>query len=241
MNKIYVVGMGPGREDMMTLQAVEALEKSDIIIGYKVYTDLLPDRFLTKEIINTPMKRERERCEIAYEKAIAGRTVSLVCSGDAGIYGMASLLLEVINNDNALEVEIVPGITAASSGAAVLGAPLSHDFCVISLSDLLTPIELIHKRIRMAAMGDFCIAIYNPSSTKRADYLKTVCEILLETIESDRPCGYVENIGRENEQYTICTLGELKDKNVNMFTTVFVGNSMTKVIGNKLVTPRGYH
>lgn len=164
----------------------------------------------------------------------------MVCSGDAGVYGMASLLYEMQVNYPETELEVVAGITAANSGAAMLGAPLNHDYCVISLSDLLTPWEVIKKRLLLAAKGDFAIALYNPSSHKRADYLQRACEIMEEEIEDDRACGYVENIGREQSAVTVCTFKELKKAKVNMFTTVFIGNSQTRIINGKLVTKRGY-
>ena len=153
---------------------------------------------------------------------------------------MAALLYEIGEDYPGISVEVIPGITAATSGAALLGAPLNHDFCVISLSDLLTPWEKITKRLRTAAEGDFAIAIYNPSSKKRADYLKKACEILLETIEPGRPCGYVRNIGRKGCEVHTCTLNELKDREVDMFTTVFIGNSGSEIINGRLVTKRGY-
>lgn len=240
MNRIYVVGLGPGDEKMMTGQALEALDDAEVIIGYTVYIELLGDRYKDKEKLSTPMKQEKERCRICFEKAGEGKTVALVCSGDAGIYGLASLILEMSTDYPDTEIEIVPGITAASSGAAVLGAPLNHDFCVISLSDLLTPWEKIEQRLRSAAMGDFAIAIYNPSSHKRADYLKRACDILLEYMDGDRACGYVENIGREGTRAVTCFLRELRDTRVNMFTTVFIGSSGTEIINGKLVTKRGY-
>lgn len=240
MNKIYVVGMGPGKEEGMTRQAYEALEESEIIIGYPVYLELLPKAFSSKEKLGTPMKKEVERCRICIEKALEGRIVSMVCSGDAGVYGMASLILELLEGRDDVEVCIVPGVTAALSGAAVLGAPLSHDFCVISLSDLLTPYELIMDRVRYAAKAGFVMAIYNPSSRKRSDYLKNACDILLEELSGDTVCGYVENIGREGEKAVVCTLRELRDTSVNMFTTVFVGNKTTRNIAGRMVTKRGY-
>lgn len=240
MNRIYVVGLGPGDEKMMTGQALDALDDADVIIGYTVYIELLGDRYKDKEKLSTPMKQEKERCRICFEKAGEGKTVALVCSGDAGIYGLASLILEMSADYPDTEIEIVPGITAASSGAAVLGAPLNHDFCVISLSDLLTPWEKIEQRLRCAAMGDFAIAIYNPSSHKRADHLMRACDILLEYMDGDRACGYVENIGREGTRAVTCFLRELRDTRVNMFTTVFIGSSGTEIINGKLVTKRGY-
>lgn len=239
-HKIYVVGMGPGREDMMTKEAIAALEQSDVIIGYTVYLELLGERFREKELLSTPMKKETERCVLCFEKAREGKQVAMICSGDAGIYGMACLMYEVGKDYPDIDLEVIPGITAASSGAALLGAPLNHDFCVISLSDLLTPWEKIEKRLRAAAEGDFAIAIYNPSSRKRKDYLMRACDILLEYLESERACGYVENIGREETSATTCTLQELRDAQVNMFTTVFVGNSGSEIINGKLITKRGY-
>ncbi|MBR2707441.1 MAG: precorrin-3B C(17)-methyltransferase [Mogibacterium sp.] len=242
--RIKIVGMGPGREDMMTQQALAALDAADVIVGYTVYLGLLGERFSEKEKLATPMKQEAERCRLAFGEAVKGKDVAMVCSGDAGIYGMASLMFgikeELGEEASDIDMEVIPGITAASSGAAVLGAPLNHDFCVISLSDLLTPWELIEKRLRAAAEGDFAIAIYNPSSKKRRDRLRRACDILLETIEGERPCGYVRSIGRDGEEYRTCTLAELRDEQVDMFTTVFIGNSQSRLIDGRLVTPRGY-
>ena len=244
MNTIRIVGMGPGNESMMTQQAIQALESADVIVGYTVYLDLLGEKFRDKEFLSTPMKQEAERCRMCFREAAKGKTVAMVCSGDAGIYGMASLMYEIREEMGAdaddIDIEVIAGITAASSGAAVLGAPLSHDFCVISLSDLLTPWELIGKRLRAAAEGDFAIAIYNPSSRKRHDYLMKACDILLESVEPERACGYVHSIGREGEEYHTCTLKELRDTQVDMFTTVFIGNSQSRIIDGKLITPRGY-
>lgn len=238
--RIFIVGMGPGKEEMMTQEAVYALEQADTIIGYKVYLDLLSERFQDKQMISTPMKQETQRCRICFEEAQKGKKVALVCSGDAGIYGMASLMYELRKDYPQVELLVIPGVTAACSGAAVLGAPLNHDFCVVSLSDLLTPWEVIEKRLKAAAKGDFAVAIYNPSSYKRKDYLQKACDILLEYIEDDRPCGYVENIGRDGTRAVTCTLRELRDSKVNMFTTVFIGNSSSEIIDGKLITKRGY-
>lgn len=240
-NKIFIVGMGPGREEMMTGEAINVLEQCDVIIGYTVYLNLLGPRFQEKELRSTPMRQEEERCRLCFQEAEKGRQVALICSGDAGIYGMASLMYEMGKEHQGTELIVVAGITAASSGAAVLGAPLNHDFCAVSLSDLLTPWEKIEKRLRAAAEGDFVIALYNPSSHKRKDYLERACKILLESIEGERACGYVENIGREGTKAQTCTLRELKDREVNMFTTVFIGSSGTELINGKLVTRRGYH
>lgn len=238
---ISIVGMGPGTESMMTDQAVKALDRADVIIGYTVYLDLLGDRYAGKEFMSTPMKQEVERCRMCFEQAAMGKEVAMICSGDAGIYGMASLMFEIGEEySDCPEICVIPGITAASSGAAVLGAPLNHDFCVISLSDLLTPWKLIERRLRAAAAGDFAIAIYNPSSRKRHDYLQKACDILLETLEPERACGYVKNIGREGTESYVCTLAGLRETQVDMFTTVFIGNSQSRIIGDRLITPRGY-
>ena len=239
-SKIYIIGMGPGKEEMMTGEAIWALENSDVIIGYTVYVKLLGERFAGKEMLTTPMRQETERCRLCFEEAAKGKQVVLICSGDAGIYGLASLMYEMGKEYPETELIVIPGITAANSGAAVLGAPLNHDFCVISLSDLLTPWEKIEKRLIAAAEGDFAIAIYNPSSHKRKDYLMRACDILLRVIEEDRPCGYVENIGREGTRAVTCTLKELRETQVNMFTTVFIGNSGSELVNGKLITKRGY-
>ena len=240
MSKIYVTGLGPGASDQMTIQAGKALEKCPVIIGYTVYIDLIREEFPDKTFLSTPLRTETERCRMAFAEAQKGQDVAMVCSGDAGIYGMAGLICEVGKDYPDVEIEIVPGITAASGGAAVLGAPLMHDFAVISLSDLLTPWEKIERRIRAAAEADFVISIYNPSSKKRADYLKKACEMILENRSPDTVCGIVRNIGRDGETYEILSLERLKDTQVDMFTTVFVGNSNTMELNGRMVTPRGY-
>lgn len=239
-NEIYIVGIGPGKEEMMTGEALYALERADVIVGYTTYIKLLGERFQKKELITTPMRQETERCRLCFAEAEKGKTVALICSGDAGIYGMASLMFEIGRAYPETELTVIAGITAASSGAAVLGAPLGHDFCTVSLSDLLTPWETIEKRLRSAAEGDFVIVLYNPSSHKRKDYLKRACRILLDSMEGGRVCGYVENIGRDGTKAEICTLQELQDREVNMFTTVFIGNSDSEVIDGRFVTKRGY-
>ncbi len=240
MNTIYVVGIGPGAWEKMTIEAAKTLESSDTIIGYTVYIDLVRDHLPDKEFLSTPMRKEVDRCRMAFEEAAKGKTVSMICSGDAGVYGMSGLMYEVGVDYPDIDLKIIPGVTAAIGGGAVLGAPLIHDFCLISLSDLLTPIEKIKKRLKAAGEADFCIVLYNPSSHKRSDYLEKACEILLEDRSPETVCGTVENIGREGETMKVMTLGELKETKVNMFTTVFIGNSQTKVIDGKMVTPRGY-
>ncbi|MCR5724612.1 MAG: precorrin-3B C(17)-methyltransferase [Treponema sp.] len=247
MSIIYVVGLGAGSRDGMTSQAQAALTNADVIAGYKTYVDLVSPFFPDKKIFSTGMMQERERCLAVLDMAKKGTSVALVCSGDAGVYGMASLVLELASKDtasDAVEILVVPGVTAALSGAALLGAPLSHDFCVISLSNLLTPQPLIEKRLRAATLGGFAIALYNPRSHHRPDTLRNACAILLETLPADTPCGWARNIGREGEESHICTLSELAEAELDMFCTAFIGNSSTRVLlsgGTKrLVTPRGY-
>ena len=237
---VYAVGIGPGKEEYMTQEAKAAMARADVICGYTVYVDLVRDLYPDKEFFTTGMKKEIDRCKKALEIAASGKCVALVCSGDAGVYGMAGLLIQLLDDYPGAEVEVVCGVTAALSGGAVLGAPLGHDFCVISLSDLLTPWEMIEKRLRAAADGDFNIAIYNPRSHNRPDNLRIACEILLEKKPADTVCGWVKNIGRDGEESKVLTLAELKDEPVDMFTTVFVGNKMTRAYGDRMVTPRGY-
>ena len=240
MKKLYVVGIGPGAYEKMTIEAAEALKNSDVIIGYTVYVDLVKEHFAGKEFLTTPMKKEVERCKMAFEEAMKGKTVSMICSGDAGVYGMAGLMYEVGMNYPEVELSVIAGVTAATGGAAVLGAPLIRDFCLISLSDLLTPWEKIETRLLDAAHGDFVICLYNPSSKKRHDYLQKACDLMLKYKSEETVCGIVGNIGRDGESEKVMTLKELRDTQVDMFTTVFIGNSQTKNINGKMVTPRGY-
>lgn len=240
MKKIYVVGLGPGCYEQLTIKADKALQACDLVIGYTVYVDLVKAYYPEKDYLTTPMTKEADRCRMAFEEAEKGKQVAMVCSGDAGVYGMAGLMYEIGESYPEVELEIIPGITAALGGGAVLGAPLTHDFAVISLSDLLTPWEKIELRLQMAAQADFSICLYNPSSKKRHDYLKKACEICLQYKAEDTVCGIVKNIGREGEAFEILTLAQLKDTPVDMFTTVFIGNSQTKVVNGKMVTPRGY-
>ncbi|MBE7722235.1 precorrin-3B C(17)-methyltransferase [Lacrimispora indolis] len=238
--KLYVVGIGPGSYEDMTIRAVKALEESEIIVGYTVYIDLIKDHFPGKEMLSTPMRREQERCGLAIDEAKKGKITAMVCSGDSGVYGMSGLILEMARSEEGLEIEIIPGVTAALSGGAVLGAPLGHDFAVISLSDLLTPMELIEERLKASAQADMVICLYNPSSKKRADYLKRACEIVMEFKSRSTVCGLVKNIGRNEEEMAVMTLENLRDTQTDMFTTVYIGNSMTKLIDGRMVTPRGY-
>ena len=237
---LKVVGIGPGGREYLTIEAMEALKNCDVVVGYTVYVDLVKKFLGDKEYYTTSMTQEKERCEWALEQASSGREVCVVCSGDSGIYGMASLIYELAEAYEGVEIQVISGITAASSGSAVLGAPLTHDFAVISLSDRLTPYDLIMKRLKYAALADLSIAIYNPGGKSRSDYLQKACNQLLEVLPKERICGYVRNIGREKEEAHVLTLGELRDTRVDMFTTVFIGNASTKVIDGKMVTPRGY-
>lgn len=236
---LYVVGLGSGSLENMTNEAYDTLKGCSLVVGYGVYVDLIREYFPHKEYYTTPMKQEIDRCKYAIEQAEKGVEVAVISSGDAGVYGMASLIYELSENTN-VEIKVVSGVTAALSGGAVLGAPLSHDFAVISMSDLLTPFELIEKRIECASLSDMVLVLYNPSSKKRADYLQKACKIMLKYKDENTVCGYVENIGRKGEKAVVTSLKELTNTSVNMFTTVFVGNSQTKNINGKMVTPRGY-
>ena len=240
MSRIYVTGLGPGAGDQMTVKARKVLEHCPVIIGYTVYIDLIREMFPDKVFLSTPMRQEADRCRMAFREAEKGRDVAMVCSGDAGIYGMAGLIFEIGRDYPDIEIEVVPGITAASGGAAVLGAPLMHDFAVISLSDLLTPWETIEKRLDAAAQADFVICLYNPSSRKRADHLQKACDIILQHRDPGNVCGIVRNIGRDGESCAIMTLEKLRDTGTDMFTTVFIGNSRTFELNGKMITPRGY-
>lgn len=241
MQKLTVIGLGPGAGLDLTLRAREAIEFSDLIVGYTTYIALIRDAFPHKEMVSTGMKKEVDRCRMAVEAAVSGKATAVVCSGDSGIYGMAGLIYEVAQDYPPIDIEVVPGITAACGGAAVLGAPLTHDFAVISLSDLLTPWEKIERRLRAAAEADFVICLYNPRSRSRADVLRRACDILLAAKGGDTPCGYVKNIGREGQTSVVLSLSQLRDcEDVDMFTTVFIGNEQTKLLNGKLVTPRGY-
>ena len=241
MKKLYVVGIGPGAPEMMTLEAKSALDECEVIAGYSKYIELIEPVYPDKEKYSTGMTGEIERCEKALEFADAGKTTAVICSGDAGVYGMASPILELAEKYPEVEVEIIAGVTAALSGAAVLGAPLGHDFCVISLSDRLTAWDVIEKRLRCAAEADMCLAVYNPTSKTRHDFLERARDILLEFKSPETCCGLVKNIGRAEESYKLFALKDMKDSDADMFTTVFVGNSTTRVIGGKLVTLRGYN
>ncbi len=238
---IYIIGIGPGELEQMTPKARMAIENSDVIAGYGLYVSLIEELIEGKERIESPMMKEVDRCKAAAMAVKEGKTVSMISSGDAGIYGMASLMIEILDEcDVKTDIKVIAGITAASGAAAVLGAPLSHDFACISLSDLLTPWEKIEKRLYNAADAGLIIALYNPGSKKRADVLQKACDILLSVLDKNTLCGIVRNIGRDGEEKRILTLETLRDTTVDMFTTVVIGNSSTKEILGHLVTPRGY-
>lgn len=240
MNVLYVVGLGPGGSRWMTWEARAALEQAEVLCGYTVYLDLIRGEFPDKEYFSTPMTQEIERCRAALERARSGRTTALVCSGDAGVYGMAGPVLELAPQFPEVEIQVVPGVTAALAGAAVLGAPLMHDFAVLSLSDLLTPWEVIRRRLELAAQGDFVLCLYNPSSRRRRNHLRMACDIVLAHRGPETVCGWVRNAGRAQEEHQVLTLGELREAQVDMFTTVFIGSAATRRIGDRMVTPRGY-
>ena len=239
--KIYAVGLGPGKKEGLTFEAFSALQDADIIIGYDTYVDIVREYLPDKAFFKSPMKTETERIQRCFEEAFLGKKVCLISSGDSGIYAMASPLLEMSENYPDIEIEVIPGVSAMLSGAARLGAPVCNDTAIISLSDLLTPFDTIEKRLKAAVYGDFAIVLYNPGSKKRKDHLKKAVDIMLrEGKSADTPCGLVRNIGRSKEEAKVCTLLELREIEVDMFTTVFVGNSDTVIINSRLVTKRGY-
>ena len=238
--KLYVVGIGPGAREQMTIRADRVLRECRVIAGYTVYADLVRQDYPDAEYITTPMRQETERCLLALKAADAGKRTAMICSGDSGVYGMAGLIFQLSGDYPEVAIEVIPGVTAAIGGGAALGAPLGHDFAVISLSDLLTPMELIEKRLRAAAEGDFIICLYNPASRKRADYLERACRILLEYKDPGTICGIARNIGREGESVRVMSLAELLTAQADMFTTVFIGNRATIEKNGRMITPRGY-
>ena len=241
--QIAVVGIGPGHAVGLTLEARQALEEAEIIAGYHTYLDLVAELITGKNVIGSGMMQEVERCEAAVEKAKAGHRVAVISSGDPGIYGMAGLVLElVVKLPEAVrpEVRIIPGVSAVGSAAAALGAPLMHDFAVISMSDLMTPWELIEKRVRAAAEADFVIAIYNPKSTKRTEQIEKVREIVLQHRAASTPVGVVRAVSRPDQEVVITTLDRFTEEKIDMFTTVIIGNTQTFRHGNCMITPRGY-
>ncbi len=241
MSKIAVIGIGPGSIADMTQRAKAAMDNADIIMGYSTYIRLVEKYFPGKEFLSSGMTREIERCRLALQKALEGKSVALISSGDSGIYGMAGIMLEFVNHSGSgIPVEVIPGVTAASAAAAILGAPIMHDFVVISLSDLMTPLEQIYKRVECAAQGDFVICLYNPKSKSRVDYIEKARDIVLKYRETTTPAGIVRNAGRENEAYDMATLANMLDFEIDMFTVVIIGNSKTYLENGRMITPRGY-
>lgn len=238
-----MVGTGPGSPEHLSPRALLALQSSDVVVGYKTYIALISELVEGKEIISTGMTREIDRCGQAIVRVREGHEVALVSSGDPGVYGMAGLALEMLHREGLLgkvAVEVVPGITSATAAAARLGAPLMHDFAVISLSDLLTPWEIIEKRLDMAAAGDFVTVLYNPASHKRIDQIRTAGEIMLRHKPPSTPVGIVRNAERDGETVIITDLEHMLDHPIDMFTIVIIGNCNTRQLGDYLVTPRGY-
>lgn len=241
MAKLYVVGFGPGGYEHMTVRAVEAIKNVQLVTGYTTYVEMLKEIFPDKTYLSTPMKKEVDRCRLAVEKAMEGIEVAMVSSGDSGIYGMAGIVLQVAEEMQAdIDIEVIPGVTAASAAAAVLGAPLMHDTALISLSDLMTPLDLIMKRVDCAGQSDFVICLYNPKSKKRTEYVGMAADILLKYRSADTPVGIVRHAGRSQETSCLTTLGELKSADIDMFSIVVIGNSQTYVKHGKMITPRGY-
>ena len=238
-----MVGIGPGHTVGLTLEARQALDDAEVVAGYHTYLDLVAGLIVGKNVIGSGMMQEVERCAAAVEKARSGSRVAVVSSGDPGIYGMAGLVLELVMQlpePQRPEVRIIPGVSAVSSAAALLGAPLMHDFAVISMSDLMTPWELIEKRVKAAAEADFVIAIYNPKSNRRTEQIEKVREILLQHRSADTPVGVVRSVSRPDQEVTISTLDRFTGEKIDMFTTVIIGNSQTFRQGNCMITPRGY-
>lgn len=241
MGKIKIVGIGPGNIEDMTPKARRAIETAEVIAGYNTYIKLIEPLIAGKKVIGTAMMQEVERCQMAIDEVRTGKSVALISSGDAGIYGMAGLIIDMIlNQPEKIEFEVIAGISAVNAAAAILGAPLMHDFAVISLSDLLTDWELIKKRVECAAAGDFVIALYNPKSKKRVTNILEVQEILLRYKNKNTPVGIVTNAGRLNERKTISTLENFTTEEINMFSLVLIGNSQTYVKAGFMITPRGY-
>ena len=238
--KLYVVGIGAGGGDGMTLEAKKTLENAQVIVGYTVYAELVRKIFPDKEYFTSPMKEEARRVRKAVEMSASGKRTAIVCSGDAGVYGMASLAHEIAAEYENVEVCSVAGVSAMLSGGALVGAPLGHDFAVISLSDLLTPWEVIEKRVLLAAEADMVICLYNPSSRARRGHLAKACDAAGRFRDSKTVCAAAKNIGREGEEYSVMTLAELREYDADMFTTVFIGSSASKIVNGKMVTPRGY-
>lgn len=238
---LYVIGIGPGSQSMMTLEAIEAIRDADIIVGYKTYTHLVKALTTDKEVIKTGMCKEIERCQEALNLAVEGKKVALISSGDAGIYGMAGLILELVTKQKLdVEVKLIAGVTASTAAASLLGAPLMHDFCHISLSDLLTPWPVIKQRVIAAAQADFVVCFYNPRSRGRAEHLSRAFDLMRPYVAASTPVGVVKAAGRKKQEKWITTFGEMDFENVDMTSLVIVGNKTTYCQDGLMITPRGY-
>lgn len=238
---IYVIGIGPGSRDLMTQEAIAAMEDAEVIVGYKTYIKLVEDFIKDKEVVQNGMRKEVDRCQDAIDIAKTGKKVAVISSGDAGIYGMAGLILELITKQNLdIPVKVVPGVTASIGAAAVLGAPIMHDFCHISLSDLMTPWEVIEKRLRLAAEADFVICLYNPRSKGRSEHLAKAFKIMGEFKDGSTPIGIVKDVGRADQEKFICTFDTMDFERVDMTTMVIIGNKSTYIKDDLMITPRGY-
>ena len=236
MGKLYVIGIGPGGLSHMTIRAMEAIKESDIVVGYNKYIDMIKPLLQGKEVFSTGMMGEEERCKKALELC-HDKIVSVISTGDAGIYGMAGLILQLRIDE---EVEVIPGVTASSAAASVLGAPLMHDNCNISLSDLMTPYELIKKRVKLAAEGDFIISLYNPKSKGRPHYLRESIDAIRKHRAGTVPIAVVKNALRDGQEVSISTLDTFDENIVDMLSIVIIGNSQSYVKDGKFITPRGY-
>jgi precorrin-3B C17-methyltransferase len=237
MGKIFVVGIGPGDVKHMTNKAKDVLEQSEVILGYKTYIDLIKVHYPTKKMISFPMRSEVERCKLTIEKAKEHSHVSIISSGDAGVYGMAGILLEIADHET---IEVVPGMTAIQAAGASLGAPIMHDYVSISLSDLLTDWSVIEKRLEFAAKGDFVTCLYNPKSKTRTTQIQKARNIFIENDGNDKIVGIVKNAKRKNEQVYITTVEKMLDFPIDMSTIVIIGNDSTYVKNNYMITKRGY-
>jgi precorrin-3B C17-methyltransferase len=243
MGKIIITGIGPGSKEDITPAVLEAMQKADSIVGYKYYFQFIEPYVKPGcECIDTGMKKERERAEQAFELAEQGKTVVVISSGDASIYGMAPLIYEMRNaHQSDVEIETLPGISAFQKAASLLGAPIGHDMCIISLSDLMTPWEVIERRIKAAAGGDFVTAVYNPKSHGRYWQLYRLQELFLKVRSANTPVGYVRQAGREEQEVKVTTLGDFNPEDIDMFTVILIGNSQSYIADGKIITPRGYY
>ncbi|MBQ8178849.1 MAG: precorrin-3B C(17)-methyltransferase [Candidatus Methanomethylophilaceae archaeon] len=239
--RLHVVGFGPGGKEHMTFKAAEVIQNADVVTGYTAYVNMVKPYFPDKEYKATGMMREVERCRMAIEDAMSGKDVAMISSGDSGIYGMAGIIYQLAEEMGAdIDIDTVPGMTAASTAASVLGAPLMHDLAIISLSDLMTPLDLIMKRVDCAGQGDMIVCLYNPKSKTRTTYLDQARNILLKYRSPDTPVGIVRDAGREGEWSKVTTLGGMDPDDVDMFTIVIIGNSQTYESNGRMITPRGY-